>query len=471
MGSERRDARVPGQVDPPAVGDHRRVGAGLVVEDLAAGLHVPALGRFVGELGRVDDVADRRERADHLAAGRPLPAGFAVLRVERVDVAVEGADVDGRRRGRRAGDGRARVDPVAGRVGPGERSVALLVAIDAAVVVARVDAAEGDRRGRVELARAAEPGPERAALPEQLAVRGADRVHVAAVVADIENAVAVGRRRLDRAAQRRRPAHVAVAGAEREQLAVFAAEVDGVAEDQRRGLGPPGQRVLPEDLPRPRVELDDVTGDEVDDVDAFVGVGGRGGAEPADPPFPQHMAVAGVEREGGAVVVDGVELAAREDRRILEQRALGVVPDQPERRLHTARRHVLGAGRVEAEHRPVDGLRLGRRRGRLLRHEMFDRRLVVDVSRPLQQLVADHDRGDPEHRSNDQPDRDPLVAPPELSRVQQEVGGAPDRGDHPGSMQRALKANLRQPPQPRTGPCRGHRLLPFSISGPLVRLR
>ena len=81
-----------------------------------------------------------------------LQRTLAVLGVERVDVAVEGADVDGRRAVLGVGDGRARVGVAAGRVGPGEVAVADVEAVDAAVVVAGVDAAEGDRGGRVELA-------------------------------------------------------------------------------------------------------------------------------------------------------------------------------------------------------------------------------------------------------------------------------------------------------------------------------
>ena len=116
-----------------------------------------------------------------------------------------------------------------------------------------------------------------------------------------------------RAAQRRRPADVTVAGAERVEPAVFAAEVERVADDHRRGLRAGGQRAFPERLAGLRVELDDVAGDEVDDVEAVLVVGRRGGVEPADAPFPDHLAGVRVEREGGAAVVDEVELAAGEE--------------------------------------------------------------------------------------------------------------------------------------------------------------
>ena len=88
---------------------------------------------------------------------------------------------------------------------------------------------------------------------------------------------------------------------------------------------------------------------------------------------------------GGAVVVDEVELAADEDRRELEQRPLGVAPHLAEGGLHAPRRQVAGAGRVEAEERPVD--RLPRLQlGRFLRAEGGVG--VVDVGRALEQLQA-----------------------------------------------------------------------------------
>jgi hypothetical protein len=328
-------------------------------------------------------------------------------------------------------------------VGPGERPVLEVEAVDAIVVVAGVDAAEGDRRGRVELARGAEPLPERAALPSQRAGLRVDGVHVAAVVADVEGPAVIGGGRLDRPAQGRRPALVAVAGAEREQLPVFAAEVEGVAHHQGRGLGAPGQLVLPEDLAGLRVQLHHVPRVEVDDVEAVLVIGGGGGVEAADAAFPQHLARVRVQREGGAAVVDRVERAVGVDRRELEQRPLRVVPEQAEGRLDPLRRQVAGAGRVEAEHRPVDGLRL-RLRGLL---GLESDAGVVDVRRPLQQLIADGDAGQQHHRPHGEGDRQPpMVAPEELLRfAPQPLEVAP-----PGRLFRAFFAG-------RRGGLRGHR--------------
>src|SRR5262249_25055076 len=147
----------------------------------------------------------------------------------------------------------------------------------------------------------------RAALPEQLAALGVDRVHVAAVVADVEAAAVVGRRRLHRAAQLGRPADLAAAGADRGEVAGFAAGGDGATGHHRRGLGPTGQRAFPDHLAGAGVHLDDVAGDEIDDVEAVARVGRRGSVETADPPFPEDVPVLGVEREGVAGVVDRVE--------------------------------------------------------------------------------------------------------------------------------------------------------------------
>jgi hypothetical protein len=359
----------------------------------------------VGELGDVDDVADRRQRADHLAARRAAPAQTAVLGVERVDIAVEGTDEDGRRAVLGVGDGGSRVGVAAGRVGPGEGAVGGVVGVDAAVVVAGVDPPVGHSGGRVELARAAEARPQRAALPDQLAGLRVDRVHVAAVVADVEAAAVVGRRRLHRAAELGRPANLPLAGAHRVEVAVFAAEVDGAADHHRRGLGPGGQRAFPDDLAGAGVQLDDVAGDEVDDVEPMAGVGGRGRVEAADPAFPQDVAVFGVEGEGVAGVVDRVEAAAGVDRGELEQRPLGVAPDFVEGRIDPPHGQVLGAGRVEAEDRPVDRVPPGDflHRRRLVRFELFDRLLVVDVGGALQHLVADDPGADdrPERQQDD----------------------------------------------------------------------
>lgn len=378
----------------------------------------------MGELGGVDDFADRRERADHLAAHRAAPAEAAVLGIQGVDVAVEGADEDGRRAVLGVGDGGPGVGVAAGRVGPGEGAVGGVVGVDAAVGVAGVDAPVGDRRGRVELARAAEADAERAALPDQRAGLCVYRVHVAAVVADEELAVLVGGGGLDRAAELGRPAHLAAACAHRVEPAVLATEVDGTADHQRRGLGPAGQRPFPDLLAGAGVELDDVAGLEIDDVEAVAGVGRRGGVEAADPPFPEDVAVFGLEREGEAGVVDGVEAAVDEDRRELEQGAVGVAPDFVVGRPHAPDRQVAGAGAVEPEEGPVD-----RRvpfgdfphRRRLLRFELFDRLLVVDVAGALQQLVAD-DPGADDRAQRQQDDCQHAVGAPVEVRLERGMG-------------------------------------------------
>ena len=65
---------------------------------------------FDAEVRVVDDVADDRGRARDPAAGRMLPSDRSGLCVEGVEVAVVGAEVDGRAEPRRVVDRRRRVD-------------------------------------------------------------------------------------------------------------------------------------------------------------------------------------------------------------------------------------------------------------------------------------------------------------------------------------------------------------------------
>ncbi len=307
------------------------------------------------------------------------------------------------------GDGGAGVGVAPGRVAPGDGAVVAVEAVDAGVVVAGVDPAEGDRRGRVEGPGGAESGPEGAALPFELPGTGVDGVHVAAVVADVEGPVLVGGGRLDRSAERGRPADVAADRAEREQFAVFAAEVDGAADDDRRGLGPARQRPFPDRLPGAGVELDDVAGVQVDDVEPVFGVGGRGGVEVPDPPFPEELPGVGVEGAGPAAVVDEVEAAGDVDRRELEQRPAGVAPEFAERRLDALGGQVPGARPVEPEERPVDRFRLRLRRLLRLERDVG----VVDVGGALEQLVGEQRAaGHQQHRGDDRGDRLPPVVLP-----------------------------------------------------------
>ena len=231
---QRGDARVAGQVEVLAVGDDRRVGPLRVGEDLAAAVHHVADRALVGELGDVDDFADRRERADHLAAGRAAPAHRS--RPSR------SARRCCRRRSRcRRSAGCAWCSP---RSAPSRRSRR-----SSRSRRVRRRRCRSCRRGRRccrrRRGRRRPPGSSRTAppltpvpsdprLPDHFAGLRVDRVHVAAVVADVEPAAVVGGRRLDRAAELGRPADVPVDGRERVELAVFAAEVDAVADHHRR---------------------------------------------------------------------------------------------------------------------------------------------------------------------------------------------------------------------------------------------
>ena len=165
---ERADSEAPGQVHAVAVGDHRVVLAELGLERLLPGLHVEADGADVRpEAGDVDDLAEHGRGAEDHPADVLLPAHLAGLRVERVEVLVLGADVDGRLGLRGVGDGGGRVDPVAGRVAPQQLARVLVEGVDAVVDAAEEDAAEGDRRRRVDRPAATEARPLGARAPDE----------------------------------------------------------------------------------------------------------------------------------------------------------------------------------------------------------------------------------------------------------------------------------------------------------------
>ena len=207
-------------------------------------------------------------------------------------------------------------------------------------------------------------------------------------------------------------------------------------------------------LPFFGVQLDDVAGDQVDDVEAVFVVGRRGGVEAADPPFPESCAGLRVEGEGEAGVVDRVEDAADVDRRELEQRALGVAPEFAEGRLDPARGQVAGALRVQPVHRPVDRrlrltvarLRFGRFL-RLFRLEVSDRGLVVDVGGALQLLLGDDHRGDRDDHQADQREGDAPMLAPQLARVDEEGEGRAEALKHASAAGRS-----RGPVGPRRAP-------------------
>ena len=87
---------VAGQVEAPAVGDDRVVGALGAAERRRCPVFVPRPDRApVAEVGEVDDAADHGGRAGDLAAGVVGPAHPPGARVERVEAPVVGADEHG----------------------------------------------------------------------------------------------------------------------------------------------------------------------------------------------------------------------------------------------------------------------------------------------------------------------------------------------------------------------------------------
>ena len=159
---------------------------------------------------------------------------------------------------------------------PGELAVGRRERVDEAVERADVDAPVGDRRRRVEAARPSSPNARAGARasPRSAAVALADGVDLAAVVAEEQPPLVEREPALDRAVGLVAPAHRAVAGAQRVDGAVLGAEVDAPAGHQRRGLRARGQLARPAHAPVLGVErdhapaLDPLAAREHDRVDA-----------------------------------------------------------------------------------------------------------------------------------------------------------------------------------------------------------
>ena len=92
---QRGEAR---EVDAPAVADDRVEAAAPRLPDGRARLRAERPRRALVEVGDEDEIADDRRRAGDLLPERAHPALLAGARVQRVEVAVVGADVDRRRR-------------------------------------------------------------------------------------------------------------------------------------------------------------------------------------------------------------------------------------------------------------------------------------------------------------------------------------------------------------------------------------
>src|SRR4029450_12145228 len=132
--------------------------------------------------------------------GVARPADVARLRVERVELAVVGADVDGGPGATDRRHGRGGAPHPAGLVAPREAAVARSERVDEAVEAADVHAPVRDGRGRVEAPRAqAERAAGAVRAPQAVAVGLADRLDLAAVVAEEQLAVLQGQPALDRA--------------------------------------------------------------------------------------------------------------------------------------------------------------------------------------------------------------------------------------------------------------------------------
>src|SRR5947209_14509320 len=189
------------------------------------------------EIGEVHDVADNRGGARDATAGISLPPDTAGVRVERIEVSVVGADVDGRAETGSLGHGGRRVHVCARLMSPVELAATRVECVHPAIGVADEDASVAQRGGGVELAVAEQPtaaGGDPYPMPVVLAARP----HVAPVVAEVEQSVAQRRACLDRPPGVVGPDDMTVASVHRVDGSAFGAEVEPAPAQQGGGLGP-----------------------------------------------------------------------------------------------------------------------------------------------------------------------------------------------------------------------------------------
>ena len=358
---EREQARIADEIDGVPV-RHRGVEGAAVRQVHPAAGAGPHGGGGLGERGVPHEPADDDRAAGDPALGAPAPADAPGARVQGVEPAVVGPDVDSRSPARHVRDRGRGIHVVAGALAPGETARVLVVRVDVAVGVADVDPPVGDSRRRVE--RAA-PEPEwprpRLGSPDTLPVAGPDRVDAAAVVAEVEPAAALveGQAALHGAAGPVPPEDRAVVSVQGIDGAVLRPEVQLAAVHERRRLGataqaprPPGVAVVGRDRHhaaslRALEALED--GDEHGVVRVRRGRG-RQEADLAPPVQPPRLATECVQ---AAVVAQEVDRVASEDRRELEEHRPAKRPALVIRRTEVlVRRQVARARLPEAEDGP-----------------------------------------------------------------------------------------------------------------------
>ena len=307
----------------------------------------------------VDEPRQHRRRPGDRRGGAEAPAGVARASVERDKVAVPGADED-----RLPPDGGRSVDVGTDLPCPEQVTAAGPERVDRAVGVTDEDAPVADRRRRVEVLAAAEPG-ERAGVPALPPRARIDAVHGAAARGDEDRVLPVRRRRDDLVVRGEGPADqraTLAAQTQRIELVVPGAEIERAADDERRRLhragveAPvlvPGSRV-PRDheaarsarmlLARQRVHVG-LVHDALADRR-------RGSRAPGKVPRPDDLPGARVERVEPALLLGHVDLAVGDRGRKLD---VGTRLQLPEAVVGRAQRGPRGS-----EVRALDVVAVGR---------------------------------------------------------------------------------------------------------------
>ncbi len=307
--------------------------------------------------GQVDETVHHRRGAVDGGRHLPHPVGVPRRRVEGVELAVVGADVE-----LLAPHGRRRVDVRADVARPEQVARAGAEGVDRPVRVRREHPAVRHGRGGVEvLATGAEAG-ERARLPPHRARAGPKRRQRTAVVTDVDGAVCVRRRAVDLAVGLRRPDELAGVEVQRIHLVIPRAEVHEPADDERRRLrrdreAPDGTAVgfphrdhEPGNAARPPRARG---GDECLDHESVRDRRGRGRAVRELPP-PAPFTCLRIHREEDALQLADEHLAVADRRGELDVPAGPQGPEPTVRRPMPERRQVR-ALLVVAVRRPRDG--------------------------------------------------------------------------------------------------------------------
>ena len=234
-------------------------------------------------------------------------------------------------------------------------------------------------------------------------------VHAAAVVTHVEGRARQRGRSLDRTRGAVLPFHAAGLGIERVQVAALGPEVDDAAADDRGRLGAAAELLLPHDAPVVHVEDGELPRQRRDEQ-TVLPVGRRRRGQLADLVLPLRLARVRIDLVHAAVVAHEVEALPDHDRRKLHQHPAAEDPALLVWRAD-AGRQVARVRQVVVIDRPVRGARTRPLRRR--RRAELDLVAAVHVARAVVQHDERRNRGaheDDQHHGRQQRPAAPAAA-------------------------------------------------------------